>query len=34
MAWMPYYPIWALTSVGLAVLVFYALAAHGGRQSS
>jgi hypothetical protein len=28
---MPYYPIWALTYVGIAVLVFYALAAHGGR---
>ena len=29
--WMPYYPIWALTYVGIAVLVFYGLAAHGGR---
>ncbi len=30
--WMPYYPIWSFLYVGLAVLVFYALAAHGGRQ--
>ena len=32
MTWMPYYPIWALTYVGIAVFVFYALAAHGGRD--
>jgi len=31
MTWMPYYPIWAFTYVGIAVLVFYGLAAHGGR---
>ena len=31
MTWMPYYPIWSLTYVGIAVLVFYALARHGGR---
>jgi len=31
MTWMPYYPIWALTYVLLAVLAFYGLAAHGGR---
>ena len=31
MTWMPYYPIWALTYVGVALLVFYGLAAHGGR---
>jgi len=34
MAWMPYYPVWSLTYVGLAVLVLYALAAHGGRRST
>ena len=34
MTWMPYYPIWSLTYVGIAVLVFYALAAHGGRAST
>ena len=33
MAWMPYYPIWTLTYVGIAVLVLYALAAHGGREA-
>ena len=32
MTWMPYYPIWSLTYVGLSVLTFYALAAHGGRE--
>jgi hypothetical protein len=33
MTWMPYFPIWSLTYVGIAVLVFYALATHGGRES-
>jgi hypothetical protein len=33
MTWMPYYPIWSLTYVGLAVLVFYALAQYGGRET-
>lgn len=32
MTWMPYYPIWALTYVGLAALTFYALAKYGGRE--
>ena len=27
--WMPYYPIWSLTYVGMGVLVIYALIAHG-----
>ena len=27
--WMPYYPIWSLTYVGLGVLVIYGLVAHG-----
>jgi hypothetical protein len=31
MTWMPYYPIWSMVYVGTAVLVFYALAKHGGR---
>jgi hypothetical protein len=31
MTWMPYYPIWSLMYVGLAVLVFYALARYGGH---
>jgi hypothetical protein len=30
--WLPYYPVWAAIYVGLAVLVVYALAAHGGRE--
>lgn len=32
MTWMPYYPIWSLTYIGIAVLVFYALARYGGRE--
>jgi len=32
--WMPYYPIWSLTYIGIAVVTFYALAAHGGREES
>jgi hypothetical protein len=28
--WMPFYPIWALTYIMMAVLVIYALAAYGG----
>jgi hypothetical protein len=30
--WMPYYPIWSLTYIGIGVLVVYALAAHGARE--
>jgi hypothetical protein len=33
MTWMPYYPIWSLTYVAVAVMVFYALARYGGRDS-
>ena len=32
MAWMPYYPVWALTYVVLAILVIYGLAVHGGLE--
>jgi len=32
MAWMPYYPVWSLTYVGMFVLTFYALARYGGRE--
>ena len=32
MAWMPYYPVWSLTYVAIAVLVFYALARYGARR--
>jgi len=31
MAWMPYYPIWSLTYVGIAMLTFHALSRYGGR---
>ena len=34
MTWMPYYPIWSLTYVAMAVLVFYALARYGGHQTA
>lgn len=30
--WMPYYPIWSFTYIGIAVLVIYALIAHGQRE--
>jgi hypothetical protein len=33
MTWMPYYPVWAMTYVLIALLVFYALAQHGGRNA-
>jgi len=29
--WMPYYPVWSLTYVGIAVVTFYALARYGSR---
>ena len=34
MTWMPYYPVWSLVYVGMAVLVLYALICHGGRQAT
>jgi hypothetical protein len=33
MTWMPYYPIWSLTYIAIAVMTFYALARYGGRDS-
>ncbi len=30
--WMPYYPIWSLTYIGIGVLVIYSLAVYGGRE--
>ena len=33
MTWMPYYPIWSLTYVGIAILVFYALVRYGARPA-
>ena len=32
--WMPYFPIWSVTYIGIAVATFYALARHGGREAS
>ncbi|HET7490064.1 MAG TPA: hypothetical protein VFJ85_19225 [Acidimicrobiales bacterium] len=31
-AWMPYYPVWSLVYVGMAVLVIYALSVYGARD--
>ena len=31
MVWMPYYPVWSLIYVGIAMFVLYALSAYGGR---
>ena len=31
MTWMPYYPVWSLTYVLIAMFVIYALAAYGDR---
>jgi hypothetical protein len=31
--WMPYYPIWSLTYIGIGILVIYGLAAYGGRDA-
>jgi hypothetical protein len=31
--WMPYYPIWSLTYIGIGILVIYAMAAYGGREA-
>ena len=30
--WMPFYPIWSLTYIGIGVFVIYGLGAHGGRE--
>ena len=32
--WMPYYPVWSLVYILLAVLVIYGLAVYGGRESA
>ena len=31
--WMPYYPVWSLTYIGIGVLVMFALAVYGGRPA-
>ncbi len=33
-AWMPYYPVWSLVYIVIAVLVFHALSRYGGRQAA
>ena len=30
--WMPYYPVWSLMYILLAIFVVYGLSAHGGRE--
>jgi len=32
-AWMPYYPVWSLVYIVIAVLVFHALSRYGGRPA-
>src|SRR4030095_1940502 len=32
MVWMPYYPVWSLVYVAIAVFVLYALARYGARD--
>jgi hypothetical protein len=32
MVWMPYYPVWSLVYVAIAVMVIYALARYGSRD--
>ena len=31
--WLPYYPVWSLIYIAIAVMVFYALARYGGRAT-
>jgi hypothetical protein len=31
-SWLPYYPVWSLTYVAIAVMVFSALARYAGRE--
>jgi hypothetical protein len=31
-AWMPYYPVWALIYVAMGIFVIYALGVYGGRE--
>jgi hypothetical protein len=32
MTWMPYYPVWSMVYVGVAVLVIYALVVHAAPE--
>jgi hypothetical protein len=31
--WLPYYPVWSLIYIAIAVMTFYALARYGGRET-
>ena len=31
--WIPYYPVWSLAYIAIGILVIYALAAYGSRES-
>lgn len=31
--WMPYYPVWSLTYIGISALVIYGLVVYGGREA-
>jgi hypothetical protein len=30
--WIPYYPVWSLVYIAMAIMVVYALAAHGAKE--
>ncbi len=32
--WLPFYPLWSVVYVGIAILVIYALVAQGGREEA
>jgi hypothetical protein len=32
--WLPYYPVWSLVYIVIAVVVFHALSKYGGRQTA
>jgi hypothetical protein len=34
MTWIPYYPVWSMVYIGIALLVLYALSKHGGREDA
>ena len=32
--WLPYYPVWSIIYVAIAIMVFYALTVYGGRNDA
>ncbi len=34
LTWMPYYPVWSITYIGMSVLVIYALGVYGARDAA